>query len=89
MSLVVVGGDNLGLISDKLKDHGFEVVKHISGRKIRDVILPEKADAILLLTDYVNHSLATALKYEAKKKGMKAIFAKRSWSHIYSELTCS
>lgn len=87
MSVVVVGGDYLDQLSSRLENQGFEVIKHISGRKTRDAALPDKTEALILLTDYVNHNVATALKNEAKKRGIKTVFARHSWAHLSKELS--
>lgn len=57
-SLLVVGGDKLGNITEKLEQQGFREVIHLTGRKSRMVQtnIPRKVDAILVLTDYVNHT---------------------------------
>ncbi len=89
MSVLVVGGDRLGEIPSKLKLFGFTEVKHLSGRKKGhfNVALPQQVDMILVLIDYVNHRLAEKIKVEARGKGIRTVFARRAWSHIYRALT--
>ncbi|BBW98848.1 MULTISPECIES: DUF2325 domain-containing protein [Geobacillus] len=85
-SLLVVGADHLGNISDKLADSGFREIIHISGRKVNMVRqdIPEHVDAILVMIDYVNHNLAKKVKEKAKSKDKPIYFARRSWSSIHS-----
>ena len=45
--------------------------------------MPDKADFIILLYDFVNHNLAYKIKKIAGNKGIPIIYAKRSWSSIY------
>lgn len=88
MSVLVVGGDRLGEITSKLKMLGFTEVKHLSGRKKGHFImdLPQQVDIILVLIDYVSHGLAEKVKQEARGKGIRTVFARRAWSHIFQAL---
>ena len=89
MSVLVVGGDHLGGITSKLKLLGYTEVKHLSGRKKGHftVDLPCQVDVILVLIDYVSHGLAEKVKEEARGRGIKTVFARRAWSHIFKALT--
>lgn len=84
MSLLVVGGDNLGNIMNNLKRRGFDEIKHVSGRKNSQKFLtvPENIDMILVLTDYINHPMCKAIKKQVKSTNKKVIYSKRSWSYI-------
>lgn len=84
-SLMVVGADHLGNITDKLINTGFGEIHHIDGRKVNSVKkgIPESIDLVLVLTDYVNHNLAKVIKQKAKEKEKPIFFVKRSWSSIY------
>ena len=69
MSIVIVGGDHLGLIEEKLKLIGATELIHVTGRKAKhknSIRLPRGAAFVLVLTDYVNHVTATAVKDAAK-----------------------
>lgn len=85
MSILLVGGDRLGGITEKLVKSGFENIDHISGRKNSDkkIKIPEKTDLVLVLVDYVGHNLSEFVKKESKRTGIKVAFSKRSW--IYME----
>ncbi|UNC93084.1 DUF2325 domain-containing protein [Candidatus Contubernalis alkaliaceticus] len=87
MSIVVVGGDHLGSIPDKLRQKGFTEIQHYQGRKVlkfKDKISCS-TDLILVLTDYVGTDLAKVVKAEAKKNKLKVIFSRRSWASIQRE----
>lgn len=64
MSVVIVGGDHLGCIPKELDRIGISKIQHLNGRsgqKIRGK-MPDKADFIILLYDFVNHNLAYKIK---------------------------
>lgn len=60
------------------------MVKHVTGRKQGDLNadIPSRVSAVLVLTDYLSHSMLVGVKTTAKRRGIKTIFAKRSWSEI-------
>lgn len=89
MSVVVIGGDHLGGIRDKLADYGMTELVHVSGRKNMDgkrVTLSDRTGLVLILTDYVNHGLMNRVKDEAKLLNIPVVFARRSWSALCKEL---
>lgn len=88
MSILVIGGDNLGNIKQKLSDNGFSDIHHISGRKPRDrkIKIPNETDLILVLVDYINHTLMNVIKKESKKYGVQITFSKRSWIDIENNI---
>lgn len=88
MSILVVGGDNLGNIMQKLLDNGFSDIQHISGRKPGDkkFKIPYETDLVLVLVDFINHALMNAIKKESKKYGVQITFSKRSWVHIENNI---
>ncbi|MBB6282725.1 MULTISPECIES: DUF2325 domain-containing protein [Geobacillus] len=87
-SLLVVGADHLGNITDKLADSGFREIIHVNGRKVNMVKrdIPEHVDAVLVMIDYINHNLAKKVKEKAKSKDKPIYFVKRSWSSICAVL---
>lgn len=89
MSLFIAGGDGLGKIKNKMKKLGFNDIIHFPGRRKsehRNFQLPNEVDMVLVLTDYINHSLMQKIKDEARSKDVKLLFAKRSWSSIHKKL---
>src|SRR4051794_9027715 len=87
-SLLIVGGDKIDKLAEKLEDHGFDEVIHVSGRKanmVKTSISP-KVELILILTDYINHNLSSVIKRKAHEQSIPICFAKRSWSSIYKEV---
>ncbi len=89
MSIVVVGGDHLGNITDKLKSNGFTRIHHYHGRKVlkfRDKI-SRSTGLVLVLTDYVGTDLAKVVRAEAKKNKVNVVYCWRSWASIHQEFT--
>ncbi|MEI7027961.1 DUF2325 domain-containing protein [Paenibacillus sp. y28] len=87
-NLLVVGADHLGNMKDHLNEMGFREVLHISGRKCQAVKkgIPENVDAVLVLTDYVNHNLSKVIKQQAKDQEVPIYYAKRSWCSVQKVL---
>ena len=87
-NLVIVGADHLGHIEKNLNQMGFKNILHIKGRKESEsrFQLPQEADAVLVLLDFVSHNLAKATKDKARKQSLPICFAKRSWTSIYHSL---
>jgi hypothetical protein len=84
MSVLIIGGDNLGTILYKLRQKGFKNIEHISGRKgwdkkISVLLKVEKADLVIILVDYINHCVVKNTKEKIRSSNAKAIFSKRSW----------
>ncbi|WP_025027709.1 DUF2325 domain-containing protein [Caldalkalibacillus mannanilyticus] len=88
-SLLIVGADHLGSIVEQLTTIGINKISHVSGRKCQAVKrgIPENVDAVLVLTDYVNHNLSKVIKQKAKEQALPIYFSKRSWCSIHSVLT--
>ncbi len=88
MSILVVGGDKLGSIFQKLTENGFSEIQHISGRKPGDkkIKISYETDLVLVLVDFINHSLMNVIKKESKKYGVQITFSKRSWIQIENNI---
>lgn len=88
MSILVVGGDKLGNIIDNLKESGFQTVNHISGRKKGDLAIDisKNTDVVLILTDYVSHSMINVIKKKNKNCKLNVLYSKRSWLCIENKL---
>lgn len=88
MSILVIGGDGIGSISQKLMDTGFSDIQHVSGRKPSDrkLKISSETDLVLVLVDFIGHSLMSSIKKESKKHGVKITFSKRSWTHIENNI---
>ena len=88
-SVVIVGGDSLGLIERKLYERGVEKLIHVSGRKRSDskrVVLNNQISAVLVFTDYISHNLMESVKSQAREFDIPVVFSKRSWSAVEQKL---
>lgn len=83
-SVLVIGGDKLGNITDLLLYRGFQEIHHITGRKASEnkVSIPVNTQVVLVFTDFVNHNLSRYVKNEAKSKNVPIHFCKRSYTAI-------
>ncbi len=90
MSVLIVGGDNLGSIPKELTKLGATRIDHVSGRNNKGFRngLPDGMDLIILLYDYVNHNITNKVKKEARARNVPIVFARRSWSSIHQKLGC-
>lgn len=88
MSILVVGGDKIENIIQKLSENGFSDVHHISGRRPADkkFKIPYETDLVLVLVDFINHQLMNVIKKETRKNGVQVTFSKRSWVHIENNI---
>ncbi|KZL91621.1 DUF2325 domain-containing protein [Clostridium magnum] len=84
MSVLVIGGDRICNIKEKLRQSGFDRIEHVTGRKKMDrkIKIPERTDLVLVLIDYVGHNVTEIVKDESKRCDVKVMFSKRSWAHM-------
>lgn len=84
MSVLVIGGDKICNIKEKLREKGFDTIEHVSGRKKSDkkIRISGKTDLVLVLIDYVGHRIVDVIKEESKRCDTKVMFSKRSWVDI-------
>ncbi|MBU3177874.1 DUF2325 domain-containing protein [Clostridium estertheticum] len=88
MSILVIGGDNLGNITEKLKQNGFKDIEHITGRKkdAKNFKIPGHIDLVMVLVDFVGHQLTKIVKEESRRSDVKIAFSKRSWIHMEKKI---
>ncbi|MBW9154087.1 DUF2325 domain-containing protein [Clostridium estertheticum] len=88
MSILVIGGDNLGNITEKLKLNGFKDIEHITGRKkdAKNFKIPGHIDLVMVLVDFVGHQLTKIVKEESRRSDVKIAFSKRSWIHMEKKI---
>lgn len=83
-SVMVVGGDRLKHITDRLEGEGFNEVIHLDGRKSNMVKreIPEHIGFVLVITDFINHNMAKVIKEKAKNK--KTDLFRQTFMECYS-----
>lgn len=88
MSVLVIGGDRIQPIRKKLIDYGFHNIDHVTGRKKNDkkMDISENFDLVLVLTDFIGHTLSKSIKNKSKEKDVKVLFARRSWTTIEDQI---
>ena len=85
MTALIVGGDNVDAIKDELQAQGICKVTHWNGRKHGDknYVIPSNTELIVVLVNYVNHSLSCKVKKEAKRLNLPVIYSRNS-RHSFS-----
>ncbi|MGF7184300.1 hypothetical protein GGQ84_000383 [Desulfitispora alkaliphila] len=89
MCFLVIGADKLGNIDKNLYEMGVTEIVHIDGRKkslCRKLTIPLKTDAIIVMTDFVNHNTSNLIKKQAKERSIPVLYSKRSWSCILCKI---
>jgi hypothetical protein len=92
MNLLIVGGDSAEVFRQRTIGKTNRV-EHWTGRKHRDLVrtIPKATDAVVLVLDRVNHSLARRVRREASRRGLPVYFLKRSQQkdiYVYSDSAC-
>ena len=79
MSILVVGGDSVDAIKQRARAGGHGCVEHWSGRKTRHMSksIPKDMQAVVVVLDRVNHTLARKVRTEATRRGLPLFFQKR------------
>lgn len=88
MTVLIVGGDNLGNLTQELEEQGCQEIIHWEGRKKAAVKkkIPAKVDVVVVLHDFVSHDLMSTIKEKAKKLKLPMVFSKRSVADIKGKL---
>ncbi len=78
MNILIVGGDSAETF--RQRSIGMNRVDHWTGRKHRDLVraIPKATDAVVVVLDRVNHSLARRVRSEASRRRLPVYFLKRS-----------
>jgi hypothetical protein len=80
MAALVVGGDNIESLRQELLAQGIQRVTHWSGRKHVEKynLIPRNIELVVVLVNYVNHSLSSRVKKEAKRLRLPVIYSRNS-----------
>ena len=80
MATLIVGGDKIDSIKAELFAQGVTHIAHWTGRKHGDKnsVIPKNTQRIVMLTNYINHSLAGKIKKEAKRLNIPIEYTKNS-----------
>ncbi|SFW10851.1 DUF2325 domain-containing protein [Nitrosovibrio sp. Nv17] len=88
MTALIVGGDYIETFRRELIAHGLKDVEHWNGRQSRFAkrTIPTSAKLVVILYDYVNHSVSNALKLQANKNGIPLLFCRSSTHELRRKL---
>jgi hypothetical protein len=80
MAALVVGGDNIESLREELHAQGIRQVTHLTGRKNveKHNLIPRNVELVVVLVNYVNHSLSSRVKKEAKRLKLPVIYSRNS-----------
>lgn len=84
MSILIIGADRISSLIPRLEELGATRITHwpARNRKVSKNTIPQHVDAVLFFTDFLHHSAARKLKFEAKKLGLPSLHCRRCWSEI-------
>lgn len=80
MAALVVGGDNIESLREELHAQGIQQVMHWTGRKYGEKhnLIPRNVELVVVLVNYVNHSLSSRVKKDAKRLKLPVINSRNS-----------
>jgi hypothetical protein len=87
-SALIVGGDQIDGIKQVLTNHGITHINHWSGRKVGDSnkIIPHDTKFIVLITNWISHSITHKVKKNALKRGIKVIYTPNGSTALHNRL---
>ena len=87
-SVLIVGGDQIDAIKQVLISHGAEHINHWSGRKSGDSnkVIPQDTKMIVLITNWISHSITHKVKKNANKRGIKVIYTPNGSQALHNRL---
>lgn len=88
MAALIVGGYYVEPLKRFLKNKGIDSIEHWVGDKTNHVrrTIPRKTALVLILCDFVNHTLARKVKEEAGRLGLPVFCCRSSLGEIRMKL---
>lgn len=88
MTALIVGGDYVEPLKREIRAHGHAQVVHWDGRKagFTKKSIPGGTRLIVILIDYISHSLLISLKRQAGRNSVPLVFCKRSMNDLRRKL---
>lgn len=88
MTALVVGGDYIRQLEKIFVERGVRRVEHWTGRKPGDLrkTVPKDTSLVVLLCDYLSHSLAKKVKSDAGRLGLPVLYCRRSLGQFSEKL---
>ena len=87
-SVLIVGCDQIEGIKEVFGSYGIHQISHWSGRKAGESnkVIPQNTKVIVLVTKWINHSIAYKLKRDAVRRGIKMICTPNASRERLSEI---
>ncbi len=87
-SALIVGGDQIDGIKQVLTNYGITKINHWSGRKVGDSnkVIPQDTKFIVLITNWISHSITHKVKKNAMKRGIKVIYTPNGSAALHNRL---
>ena len=88
MTALIVGGDRIESIRKAISARGMERIEHWNGRKSGDLrkVMPKGTSLIVILYDYLSHSMLRKVNSEAAGSGITIIHCRRSLGQLRRKL---
>jgi len=88
MTVLIVGGDYVASFKHLISTQRHARVEHWSGRKkgFNQRSLPNETRLVVVICDYVSHSLANSVKEKADRSGIPLVFCHRSINELRHKL---
>lgn len=87
-SVLIVGGDQVAGIKHVLASYGAVNINHWSGRKVGDSnkVIPYDTKAIVLITNWISHSITHKIKRNALNRGIQVIYTPNGSKALHNRL---
>ena len=88
MSVLIVGGDYVASFKHLISTQNYARVEHWNGRKkgFNKRQIPNETQLVIVICDFVNHSLANSVKEKANRDGIPLMFCHRSVNELKDKL---
>ncbi len=88
MTALIVGGDHVESIRKAMSARGMERIEHWNGRKPGDLrkSLPKETDLVVVLYDYLSHTMLRKIKTDTAGTGIPVIHCRRSLGQLCRKL---
>lgn len=88
MTILIVGGDYVTSFKHLISTQRHARIEHWSGRKKgwNKRSFPNETQLVVVICDYVNHSLANAVKEKASRSGIPLVYCHRSVNELKCKL---
>ncbi len=88
MSVLIVGGDYVESLRRQIAAQGYKHIEHWHGRKKGFIKRKLSSDTrlIVMVYDYISHSVAISLKNKASRKGIPIIYCRHAAHELKHKL---